>query len=71
MRRCRRSRAICNGAFTLPRPLVDSALKTLVGPAANDPVTITFTQHIGAADALRTGAYSTTLTWTLSTTRSL
>jgi hypothetical protein len=28
---------------------------------------ITFRQHIGATDALRTGSYSTTLTFTLST----
>ncbi len=31
-------------------------------------MTITFTQHVGATDALRTGAYSKTLTFTLSTT---
>jgi len=31
-------------------------------------VTITFKQHINATDALRTGAYSKTLTFTLSTT---
>ena len=37
-------------------------------PVSNDPVTITFRQHIGATDALRTGAYSKTLTFTLSTT---
>ena len=35
---------------------------------SNDPVTIAFKQHIGATDALRTGAYSKTLTFTLSTT---
>ena len=35
---------------------------------ANDTVTIAFKQHIGAADALRTGSYSKTLTFTLSTT---
>jgi hypothetical protein len=38
------------------------------GPVSNDPVTIAFTQHIGAGDALRTGAHSKTLTFTLSTT---
>ena len=37
-------------------------------PVSNDPVAITFTQHIGATDALRTGAYAKTLTFTLSTT---
>lgn len=37
------------------------------GPA-NDDVTVTFTQPIAATDALRTGGYSKTLTFTLSTT---
>ena len=35
---------------------------------SNDPVTITFKQHIKATDALRTGTYAKTLTFTLSTT---
>jgi len=38
------------------------------GPASNDTVTLTFRQTIGANDALRTGTYSKTLTFTLSTT---
>ncbi len=38
------------------------------GPTSNDAVSISFTQSIGATDALRTGAYSKTLTFTLSTT---
>jgi hypothetical protein len=60
---------LVNGAFSLPSPLgVDWTPKTWAGPVSNDPVAITFTQHIRASDALRTGAYSTTLTWTLSTT---
>jgi Repeat of unknown function (DUF6923) len=37
-------------------------------PASNDTVTLTFRQTIGANDALRTGTYSKTLTFTLSTT---
>ena len=37
-------------------------------PTSNDPVALTFQQHVGAADALRTGAYTKTLTFTLSTT---
>ena len=41
---------------------------TWAAPVSNDPVTIGFKQHIGATDALRTGAYSKTLTFTLSTT---
>ncbi len=35
---------------------------------SNDPVTIGLEQAIGATDALRTGTYSKTLTFTLSTT---
>ena len=43
-------------------------LLTYTSPIANDPVTISFEQQIGANDALRTGNYSKTLTFTLSTT---
>jgi beta-glucosidase len=43
-------------------------LLTWSGPASNDPVAIEFKQHIGSTDALRTGAYTKTLTFTLSTT---
>jgi hypothetical protein len=35
---------------------------------SNGSSAITFRQHIGATDALRTGSYSKTLTFTLSTT---
>ena len=38
------------------------------GPVGNDAVTIGFKQSIGASEGLRTGAYSKTLTFTLSTT---
>jgi hypothetical protein len=38
------------------------------GPTANEAVTIGFAQHVAATDALRTGSYSKTLTFTLSTT---
>ena len=37
-------------------------------PVSNDPVQVLFTQSIGSTDALRTGSYSKTLTFTLSTT---
>ncbi len=44
-------------------------LLTYSGPTAGaDPVTLGFRQAIGATDALRAGAYSKTLTFTLSTT---
>ncbi|HWK29499.1 MAG TPA: M28 family peptidase [Solirubrobacter sp.] len=38
------------------------------GPVSNDQVALQFSQAIGAGDALRTGVYSKTLTFTLSTT---
>jgi beta-glucosidase len=43
------------------------ALLTYTGPASNDPVTINVKQSIGSNDPLRTGTYSKTLTFTLST----
>ena len=43
-------------------------LLTYGGPASNDVATVTFTQPIAATDPLRTGSYSKTLTFTLSTT---
>jgi hypothetical protein len=43
-------------------------LLTYNAPKSNDAVTISFKQTIGRTEALRTGAYSKTLTFTLSTT---
>ncbi len=43
-------------------------LLTYDGPVSNDAVTLQFSQRIEANDALRTGQYSKTLTYTLSTT---
>jgi len=45
-----------------------TTLLTYGTPVANDAVTISFKQSIGSTDALRTGAYGKTLTFTLSTT---
>jgi hypothetical protein len=45
-----------------------ATLETWNAPVSNDPVALTFTQHIGNTDPLRTGSYSKTLTFTLSTT---
>jgi hypothetical protein len=60
---------LTNGAFSLPSALEVSFSKaTWTAPISGDPVTIAFKQHIGATDALRTGTYSKTLTFTLSTT---
>jgi hypothetical protein len=44
------------------------SLLTYSGPVSNDAVTIAFRQHIAPTQALRTGAYTKTLTFTLSTT---
>ena len=46
-----------------------TALLSYRGPVSNDPVSITFGQHVGANAALRTGTYAKTLTFTLSTTQ--
>jgi len=72
---------LVNGSFSLPQALqaagtgayaaLGSApvtLKAFTAPISNDAQTIKFRQSIGSTDALRTGAYSKTLTFTLSTT---
>jgi hypothetical protein len=60
---------LANGAFTLPAALQVSLSKSSWNaPVSNDPVAVAFSQHIGADDALRTGTYATTVTFTLSTT---
>jgi len=60
---------LANGAFTLPQPLqVAIAPASWTGPVSNAPVAIAFKQLVKATDALRTGNYSRTLTFTLSTT---
>jgi hypothetical protein len=65
---------LVNGTYALPSPLLaaghelPSVVKTWSAPVTGDPVTIAFTQHISANDALRTGTYAKTLTFTLSTT---
>src|SRR5262249_52762235 len=60
---------LANGAFTLPEPLQVSLSKSAwTAPVANDPVTIAFKQRVKASDALRTGTYAKTLTFTLATT---
>ncbi len=73
---------LVNGAFSLPSALQAKAgsgvfaplsgspltLLTYAGPVSNDRVDIAFRQHIDSTDPLRTGTYSKTLTFTLSTT---
>ena len=63
---------LVNGSFVLPQalrpPLAGGRAASYAGPVANDPLAVTFTQPIAATDALRTGTYAKTLTFTLSTT---
>jgi len=65
---------LVNGGFALPSPLLadgkplPASVASWTGPVTNDPVTVPFEQTIGANDALRTGSYAKTLTFTLSTT---
>jgi hypothetical protein len=56
-----------SGAFA-PVSASPLALLTYAGPVSNDVVTIGFKQSIARTDALRTGSYGKTLTFTLSTT---
>jgi arylsulfatase A-like enzyme len=61
---------LANGAFSLPSPLVvELPTASWTGPVSNDAVLVGFKQHIDSGDALRTGSYSKTLTFTLSTTK--
>ena len=60
---------LVNGAFALAQPLQGlGVVKTWNGPTSNEVVPITFKQQINANDPLRTGTYSKSLTFTLSTT---
>jgi M6 family metalloprotease-like protein len=71
---------LVNGEFTLPEALqasgstsgtyaaLPATLKSYDGPVSNDPVTVSFKQPVKSSDALRTGTYAKTLTFTLSTT---
>ncbi len=60
---------LTNGRFRLPQPLrVEMTPTSWTGPVSNASAAITFKQAIDASDALRTGTYATTLTFTLATT---
>jgi hypothetical protein len=57
------------GAFaTVGGSAAPTSLLAYGGPASNDSVKLEFNQRVAASDALRTGSYSKTLTFTLSTT---
>ena len=63
------SARLTNGAFSLAQPVVVEPAKSVwTGPVSNDAFSIGFRQAIGANEPLRTGAYSATVTFTLSTT---
>ena len=60
---------LTNGTFSLAEPLqVGFSKSSWTAPVSNDTVNIAFKQLIKANDPLRTGTYSKTLTFTLSTT---
>jgi hypothetical protein len=60
---------LTNGTFSLAEPLrVELSKSVWTAPVSNDTVGITFKQLIKANDPLRTGNYSKTVTFTLSTT---
>ncbi len=60
---------LTNGPFTMPQAFtVDFSKSSWSAPVSHDPVTIGFHQPIAATDPLRTGSYSATVTFTLSTT---
>ncbi|MDA0137597.1 3-keto-disaccharide hydrolase [Solirubrobacter deserti] len=60
---------LTNGAFTLPEPLrVSFSKSSWDAPVSNEEVDVEFKQLIKDTDPLRTGTYSKTLTFTLSTT---
>ena len=64
---------LTNGAFALQSPVrvngaaVPAALKTWTGPTTGEPVALSFEQAIATDEPLRTGAYTKTLVFTLST----
>jgi X-Pro dipeptidyl-peptidase len=60
---------LVNGTVALPQPLQGlGTVKTYSAPVSNDVVTVQFRQPVASTDALRTGVYAKTLTFTLSTT---
>ena len=60
---------LTNGAFSLAEPLrVELGKASWTAPVSNESVAIAFKQLVKANDPLRTGTYSKTLTFTLSTT---
>ena len=61
-----RNATVTNPAFANVSSRLD--LLAYDGPVTGDQVTLDYRQAIGAGDALRSGTYAKTLTFTLSTT---
>jgi aminopeptidase N len=60
---------LVNGAFSMVEPLqVALSKSTWSAPTTGEAVTVGFSQRVKPTDPLRTGTYSKTLTFTLSTT---
>jgi hypothetical protein len=70
---------LVNGSSVLPQELqvmnnagayqtMPAGVRFWGGPTSNEAVPVSFKQSIGATDPLRTGSYTKTLTFTLSTT---
>jgi amidase len=60
---------LMNGTFSLASPLqVEFGKTSWTEPVSNESVPVTFKQTISSGEALRTGNYTKTLTFTLSTT---
>lgn len=57
-----------NGAYALAQPLrVTLSMTAWTAPVSNDVVDVGLAQAVGSSDPLRTGSYSNTITFTLST----
>jgi hypothetical protein len=67
-RRATLAEAVLVCALSVAALRVEITPATWSAPVSNAPVAIVFKQLVKATDALRTGAYSKTLTFTLSTT---
>jgi len=64
-------KGLAAGALTLAAMALGggSVAQAQTGPVSNDAAAVQFSQQINSTDALRTGAYSKQLTFTLSTTQ--
>jgi hypothetical protein len=64
------SATLANGAFRLAQPVSVAPAKTAwTGPVSNDTFAVAFRQFVGRTEPLRTGHYSASVTFTLSSTQ--